>query len=142
MLNFYVQIGLKKEGIKINVQNYSKNQFLSKECLSKEWVSELRFKFSFFFKKWSFSGLFCVFSSFSHYNFNNTYWKSLDGVLGFWTRGHSMVGADDAKELWRPPKNFPFTSSSSSRNNGFLSNGTFTKQTPYFRQQSSTKLCL
>ena len=47
--------------------------------------------------------LFCLFSSFSHYNFNNTNWKSVDGVLGIWTRGRRMVGADETTELWRPP---------------------------------------
>ena len=29
--------------------------------------------------------------------------KSLDGVLGIWTRGRRMVGADETTELWRPP---------------------------------------
>ena len=29
--------------------------------------------------------------------------KSKDGVLGIWTRGHRMVGADETTELWRPP---------------------------------------
>ena len=42
---------------------------------------------------------FCLFSSFSHYNFNNTNWKSLDGVLGIWTHGRKMVGADETIEL-------------------------------------------
>ena len=42
---------------------------------------------------------FCLFTSFSHYNFNNTNWKSLDGVLGIWTLGHRMVGADKTTEL-------------------------------------------
>ena len=26
--------------------------------------------------------------------------KSIDGVLGIWTRGHRMVGADETTELW------------------------------------------
>ena len=30
--------------------------------------------------------------------------KSVVGVLGIRTRGHSMVGADKTTELWRPPK--------------------------------------
>ena len=27
--------------------------------------------------------------------------KSIDGVLGIWTRGRRMVGADETTELWR-----------------------------------------
>ena len=38
---------------------------------------------------------FCLFSSFSHYNFNNTSWKRIDGVLGIWTQGGSMAGSDN-----------------------------------------------
>ena len=45
---------------------------------------------------------FWLFSSFSHYNFNNTNWKSVDGVQGIWTCGCMMVGADDTTELWKP----------------------------------------
>ena len=30
--------------------------------------------------------------------------KSVDGVLGIRTQGHSMVGADKTTELWRPLK--------------------------------------
>ena len=45
---------------------------------------------------------FCLFSSFPRYNFNNTKWNSIDGVLGIWTRGGRMVGADETTELWRP----------------------------------------
>ena len=45
----------------------------------------------------------CLFSSFSHYNLNNTNWKkSVDGVYVIQTSGHMMVGADDTTELWRP----------------------------------------
>ena len=40
-----------------------------------------------FFQKWDNPTSFCLFSSFSHYNFNNTKWKSVDGVLGIHTRG-------------------------------------------------------
>ena len=29
--------------------------------------------------------------------------KSVDGVLGIRTRGRRMVGAEENKELWRPP---------------------------------------
>ena len=43
---------------------------------------------------------FYLFSSFSHYNLNNTNWKSVDGVLGIWTRSRWMVGADETTELW------------------------------------------
>ena len=57
----------------------------------------------FFLKNGPILAFFCLFSSFSHYNFNNTNWKSIDGVLGFRTRGRMMVGADDTTELWRPP---------------------------------------
>ena len=32
--------------------------------------------------------------------------KSVDGVLGIWTQGHRMVGADESTELWRPPQDF------------------------------------
>ena len=30
--------------------------------------------------------------------------KSVYGVLGIWTRGCMMVGADESTELWRPPQ--------------------------------------
>ena len=44
---------------------------------------------------------FCLFSSYSHCNFNNTNLKSIDGVLGIRTNGHRMVvGADDTTDLW------------------------------------------
>ena len=46
---------------------------------------------------------FCLFSSFSHCNFNNTNWKSVDSAHGIWTRGRMMVGADDTTELLQPP---------------------------------------
>ena len=29
--------------------------------------------------------------------------KSVDGVLGIWTRGRRMVGSDKTTELWQPP---------------------------------------
>ena len=45
---------------------------------------------------------FCLFLLFSRYNFNNTNWKSVDGVLGIRTQGRRMVGADETTELWRP----------------------------------------
>ena len=34
--------------------------------------------------------------------------KSIDGVLGIWTRGRRMVGADETTELWRPPLGYDF----------------------------------
>jgi len=41
-----------------------------------------------FFLKWANPGLLtCLFLFFSHYNFYNTNWKSIDGVLGIWTWG-------------------------------------------------------
>ena len=56
-----------------------------------------------FFKNGPIPASFCLFSYFSHYNFNNTNWKSIDGVLGIRTHGHRMLGADKSTELWRPP---------------------------------------
>ena len=46
--------------------------------------------------------LFCLFSFFSSYNFNNTNCKSIGGVLGICTRDRRMVAADKTTELWRP----------------------------------------
>ena len=58
-----------------------------------------------FFKKMGQSRpLFCLISSFPHYSFNNTNWKSIDGVLGIRTCNRMMVGIDNTMELWRPPK--------------------------------------
>ena len=54
----------------------------------------------YFLKNGPIPASFCLFSLFSHYNFNN--WKSIDGVLGIRTRGRRMVGADETTELWRP----------------------------------------
>ena len=56
-----------------------------------------------FFKNGPITASFCLFTLFSRYNFNNTNWKKLDGVLGIRTRGCRMVGADETTELWRPP---------------------------------------
>ena len=51
--------------------------------------------------------LFRLFSSFSYshinYNFNNTNWKSIDGVLGIRTRYCKMVVGDETTELWWQP---------------------------------------
>ena len=41
---------------------------------------------------------FCLFLSFSHYNFNNASLKSVDGVLGIRTSSHRMVGVDETLE--------------------------------------------
>ena len=46
---------------------------------------------------------FCLDSFFSHYNFNNTNWKSIDCVLGIQTRDRRMVGAVKTTELWWQP---------------------------------------
>ena len=62
---------------------------------------------SCFFKMGQFRPLFCLFSSFSHYNFNNTKLKKHYGELGIQTRGRRMA-ADETTELWRPPKGFVF----------------------------------
>ena len=57
---------------------------------------------------------FYLFSFFSHSNsidklqLNNISWKSIDGVLGTWTRGGRMEGADKSTELWRHPPSFIF----------------------------------
>ena len=52
--------------------------------------------------------LFHLFLSFPHsnfiYNFNNTNWKSMYGVLGIRTLGSRMVGAEQTMELWLPPR--------------------------------------
>ena len=55
------------------------------------------------FKNGPIPASFCLFSFFSHYIFNNTKWKSIDGVLGIQTRGRLMEGADDTTELWQLP---------------------------------------
>ena len=51
--------------------------------------------------------LFCLFSSFSHCNFNNINWKGVDSVLGIQTRGRSVVGADITMELFRKKYLYP-----------------------------------
>ena len=48
--------------------------------------------------------LFNYFHSFHKYSTNLTInYKSIDGVLGTWTRGSRMVDADESTELWRHP---------------------------------------
>ena len=47
---------------------------------------------------------FCLFSSFFVTISIIKIEKSIDGVLGIWTWGRKMVGADKTMELWRPPK--------------------------------------
>ena len=56
------------------------------------------------FIKWANPGLFCLFSSISHYNFNNTNWKKQR-----WCAWDSNCWLHDGRrrrtmELWRPPK--------------------------------------
>ena len=55
-----------------------------------------------FFYKWANPGLFVYFRSFL-VTISIKIEKSIDGVLGIRTRGHSMVGANETTELWRPP---------------------------------------
>ena len=54
------------------------------------------------FKKWANPGLFfCLFSSNQHVTIQID--KSIDGVLGIWTRSGRMEGADESTELqWYP----------------------------------------
>ena len=52
------------------------------------------------FKNGPIPASFCLFSSFSHYNFNYSNWKSLGGVLGIRTQDCRMVGTDKTKEIW------------------------------------------
>ena len=64
----------------------------------------LNSKFQLFLKKWASPGLFFVyFRSFLVTISIIQIEKSIDCVLGIWTRGRRMVGADKTKELWRPP---------------------------------------
>ena len=48
---------------------------------------------------------FCLFSSFTYHIYctNTINDRSVDGVLGTWSRGSRMVGADEATELWQHP---------------------------------------
>ena len=46
---------------------------------------------------------FCLFSSFSHYNFNNTTWKKLRLCTWDLNPRPQEEGADKTTELWRPP---------------------------------------
>ena len=77
------------------------------KCLSIFGMIKIRIisKFVFlFFKMGQSRPVFCLFSFFSCCNFNNTNWKSIDGVLGIQTWGCRMVGADETTELWWMPK--------------------------------------
>ena len=57
-----------------------------------------------FLKKWANPGLFLVyFRSFLITISIIQIEKSVDGVIGIWTWGRRMVGADETMELWRPP---------------------------------------
>ena len=55
----------------------------------------------YFLQKWANPGLFCIFLSFSHYNFNNTNLKKCRWVVGIQIWCRRMVGADETTELWR-----------------------------------------
>ena len=68
------------------------------------WSDHLTGK-SFFYKNGPNPASFCLFSFFSHdkYSTNTINEKSIDGVLGTWTQGGRMVGADESTELWRHP---------------------------------------
>ena len=61
------------------------------------------FKIDFF--KWANPGLFLFIFVYFLVIISIQIEKSIDGVLGFQTRGHRKVGADETTELWRPPKN-------------------------------------
>ena len=78
--------------------------------------------YSIFLKMGQSRSLFCLFLSCSQYNFNNTNWKSLDGVLEIWNRGRMIVGADDTTELWRSPNFIPFLSGRIQHPDWWLSN--------------------
>ena len=64
-------------------------------------VPQLYFKTCF--KIWSNPGLFFVYFRPFHITIQLQIEKSLDGVLGIWTRGRRMVGADETTELWQTP---------------------------------------
>ena len=55
--------------------------------------------------------------------------KSIDGVLGIWTRGRAMVGTDKTMELWRPTPVLGFFASSSP-NNIFVTNSRILNMPP------------
>ena len=60
--------------------------------------------FSFFFKIGQTPASLCIFSFFSHDKYSTILTKtakSVDGVIGTWTRGSMIVGADKSTELWR-----------------------------------------
>ena len=64
-------------------------------------LSEWEYVVSFFLKKWANPSLFLFI--FDIFSLQFQIEKSVDGVLGIWTRGCRMVGADEITELWRPP---------------------------------------
>ena len=51
------------------------------------------------FKNLPIPASFCLFLSFSHYNFDYTNERNVDGVLRILTRGSRMVSADETTEL-------------------------------------------
>ena len=58
-----------------------------------------------FLKKWANPGLFSfIFVLFTlQFKWQIQIEKSIDNVLGTWTRGGKMEGADESTELWRHP---------------------------------------
>ena len=63
-------------------------------------LKEFKLKFSLgIFKKWPVFVYFCSFLVIISIQIE----KSIDGVLGIWTRGRRMEGEDETLELWRPP---------------------------------------
>ena len=57
----------------------------------------------FVFLKMVHLGLFCLFSPFPHCTIQVWIDKSVDGVLGAWTQGGRMEGADKSTEPWWHP---------------------------------------
>ena len=65
---------------------------------------------TFFLKMANRSLFFRLFASFQHVTIQIQIEKSVDGVLGIWTQGSRMEGANESTELWRHPKEFNFYS--------------------------------
>ena len=61
--------------------------------------------------KWADPGLFCLFSSCSHYNSNNTNWKNCRWSAWESNPWPHNLGADNTKELWGPPYACPILES-------------------------------
>ena len=66
-------------------------------------IQQIAFSSSFLIK-WANQDLFFyLFSSFKHITIKIKIDKSVDGVLGIWTQGGRMEGADESTELRRHP---------------------------------------